>query len=102
MTIKAGAGAAADLKGLPGVWSAAKTLAAIGPKQLDVLWHHARWAPSPLHRASALLCWRPPTPVISQGVSAFKLTHEASIPFAVLWLLWADTGVRIASCPKHN
>lgn len=36
------AGAAADLKGLPGVWSAAKMLAAIGPKQLDVLWHHAR------------------------------------------------------------
>ena len=50
VTIKAGAGAAADLKGLPGVWSAAKMLAAIGPKQLDVLWHHARWAPFPLHQ----------------------------------------------------
>ncbi len=37
-------GAAADLKGLPGVWSAAKMLASIGPQQLDVLWHHARYS----------------------------------------------------------
>ncbi|KAK9866881.1 hypothetical protein WJX84_002836 [Apatococcus fuscideae] len=68
-------GAAADLKGLPGVWSAAKMLAAIGPKQLDVLWHHARWIlkADPDHGLAMLLEMRPSLApeVVVQMLNAF-------------------------------
>ena len=51
---RAGAGAAAELGGVTGVWAAVKCLVTVGPLQVDLVKRHARcppfWLPSP-HRS---------------------------------------------------